>query len=261
MTCAYRVDGPQDAPPLLLLHAIATSGELWAPQLAVWSSVFRVISIDLPGHGASVESDGPTTLDGFADEVIKVLDEIGVQKVSLLGLSLGGMVAQAFALKYPERLDALILAHTGARTDRAVADVWEARIQQSMNDGFESQIGPTLERWFTRRFTNCSPVTLQWLRGIVRTTSMNGYVNAIRAIQKLDHLDRLSEICHPTLIIAGREDTAVPPAKAEAMAKQLPNCELQLIEGAAHIGNIEQPVAFTEAVAAFLLKQGLKRDK
>src|SRR5690606_2967962 len=102
--CAYRVDGPNDGPPVVLLHAIATTSSLWAAQLPVWAAAFRLISIDLPGHGNSPDQQGDLDLADYADCVCEVLDELRIGRASVVGLSLGGMIAQAFALKYPHRL-------------------------------------------------------------------------------------------------------------------------------------------------------------
>ena len=96
------MEGPEDAPPLVLLHALATCRDLWLPQMPAWATQFRVIRIDLPGHGESPLMDGAATLAGFADEVARVLDDLDIRRAALVGLSLGGMVAQAFALKFPD---------------------------------------------------------------------------------------------------------------------------------------------------------------
>lgn len=253
-TCAYRVDGNSSAPTVVLLHSIATHSEMWAPQVAIWSSVYRVVRIDLPGHGDSPEPVGEMTMESYADAVNQVLNELAAPEVSLVGLSLGGMIAQAFALKYPDKVRSLVLAHSGAKTDPAVARVWDARVEQTREEGFESQILPTLERWFTRDFYIGSPLTIAWLEGIVRRTSTEGYVSAVRAIQALNHLEMLSRLSQPVLVIAGEEDSAIPPAKAALIAKHLVNADLFTLKKAAHMGNIEQPVAFTEAVGTFLNK-------
>lgn len=252
MSCAYRIEGRADGPPVVLLHAIATNSSMWSAQIPVWASVFRLICIDLPGHGDSPEVEGELDLAGYADCVRGVLDALRIDDASLVGLSFGGMVAQAFALRYPERVRALVLAHTSARTVEAVKGIWEGRVAQFEKEGMAAQVTPTLERWFTRAFAESSPLTLAWLaRQILRTTN-KGYVSAIRAIQGLDHLDRLGAIKAPTLVVAGAADSAVPPAAAALIAEKLGDARMMVLEGAAHLGNLEKPVEFTEAVGAFL---------
>jgi len=251
-TCAYWSQGNAKSPPVVLLHAIATDSSLWAPQVQVWSSVFRVIGIDLPGHGGSADPVGVSGLEQYADNVREVLDELGVESASFVGLSFGGMVAQAFALKYPQRTRALVLAHTSARTEKAVKEIWDGRIRQFEKDGLSAQIPSTIERWFTRTFAAASPLTLQWLAGLMERTTEKGYISAIHAIQRLDHLDRLNEISADTLIIVGEEDSAVPPAAAKIIAEKMKNATFVVLEAAAHLSNLEQPVIFTETVGAFL---------
>jgi 3-oxoadipate enol-lactonase len=247
-----HVDGPIDAPAVVLLHAIATHSALWLPQVGVWSAAYRVVRIDLPGHGASDPPLQPLQMADYAAAVKDVLDDLGIERAAIVGLSLGGMVAQAFALAYPARVQALVLAHTTARTEPAVREIWQRRLEQFEQHGLEAQAAPTLERWFTRAFASASPMTLEWIAGQVRATSAAGYATAIRAIQGLDHLERLQAIAVPTLVVAGDADSAVPPAAASALADCIPGAELVVLKDAAHLGNVQQPVAFTEIVGRFL---------
>lgn len=249
---AYHVDGPSDAPALVLLHAIATSSQLWLPQLGPWSARWRVVRIDLPGHGASPPPSGSPTLAEYADQVREVLDALEIGRAALVGLSLGGMVVQAFALACPQRVAALVLAHTSAYTHAAVSELWARRLAQFEQFGLAGQVTPTLERWFTRAFAEASPLTLEWIAGQIRATSPAGYAAAIRAIQQLDHRDRLGQIAAPTLVLAGEADSAVPPATASALAGAIAGARLVVLPDTAHLGNVQQPVAFTETVASFL---------
>lgn len=250
---ASRIDGAADAPPLVLLHPIATHGGIWAPQLPAWASAFRVVRIDLPGHGASAAPAQAMVMAGYAQAVFDTLDALGIAQSALVGLSLGGMVAQAMALLQPARVRALVLAHTSARTDAPVREIWERRLEQFERHGLEAQVAPTLERWFTRAFAGACPLTLAWVAGQIRATSDAGYAAAVRAIQQLDHLDRLHELTMPTMVLAGDADAAVPPSAAAAMARRIPGAELVVLEDAAHLGNVQQPLRFTESVARFLL--------
>jgi 3-oxoadipate enol-lactonase len=249
---ACQVDGPAHAPVLVLLHALATHSEIWRPQLAAWSTAFRVVRIDLPGHGASPPPAGTMELAAYAAQVGHVLDALAIERATLVGLSLGGMVAQAMALQQPQRVQALVLAHTSARTEPAVREVWQRRLEQFERHGLQQQVEPTLERWFTRTFAAACPLTMGWVAAQIRTTSADGYATAVRAIQALDHLDRLAEIRAPALVIAGDCDAAVPPPMAAALAARLRRAELLVIDDAGHLGNVQQPLRFTEAVGRFV---------
>jgi 3-oxoadipate enol-lactonase len=248
----YQVSGPEHAPALVLLHALATHGALWRAQIPVWSTRMRVISIDLPGHGRSPHIEDALTLVDHARHVGLVLDELGIQRAALVGLSLGGMVAQSFALAYPERCLALVLAHTSARTEDAVRDLWSQRLDQAGAQGLAAQIPSILDRWFPPAFAQASPWTLGWIAQQIATTSIQGYTSAIRAIQGLDHLDRLHEIPAATLVIAGELDLAAPAAVGARIAAQIKDAGLVVLPGVAHLGNVQAPVVFSETVGAFL---------
>ncbi|MBL0422891.1 alpha/beta fold hydrolase [Ramlibacter sp. AW1] len=254
MSLACRIQGPVDAPAVVLLHAIATHGAIWQAQAAVWSRRLRVACIDLPGHGDSADPDGPLTLADYARQVADTMDAHGIADAALVGLSLGGMVAQAFALDHPASTRALVLAHTSARTDAAVRELWSARLAQAEADGLAAQVAPTLARWFTRGFAAASPLTLQGVAAQIRRTSLPGYAAAVGAIQALDHLERLPSLRVPTLVVAGARDSAVPPAVARQLAEAIPDARLLVLPDAAHLGPVEQPVVFTESVGAFLLE-------
>lgn len=249
---ACQVHGDAHAPAVVLLHSLATHSEIWRPQLAVWANTFRVICIDLPGHGASPAADEPLSLSDHAALVEQVLDTLAIQRAAIVGLSLGGMVAQAWALRSPARVRALVLAHTSAQTTPAVHEIWQQRLAQFKQHGLESQVAPTLARWFTPGFVEASPMTMDWVAQQIRATSPAGYAAAIHAIQGLDHLDRLAEIKAPTLVVAGDSDAAVPPQLASAMAARLQSAGLLVLKDAGHIGNVQQAHAFTESVGRFL---------
>jgi 3-oxoadipate enol-lactonase len=248
----HQVRGSANDQPVVLLHALATSSALWAPQLPAWSAQFRVISIDLPGHGKSALMPGVASMADYALAVRQVLDHMGVDRAAFVGLSLGGMVAQAFALAYPKRTAALVLAHTSARTYPAGWEIWARRLDQFKRDGLVAQIPSILERWFPREFAEASPMTLRSIAGQIAATHPEGYAAAIRAIQQLDHFDALKTIRAPTLVLAGELDAAAPPSVATAMAEQINGASLVVMPGVAHLGNVQQPVPFNETVGGFL---------
>ncbi len=244
--------GPKSAPAVVLLHSLATHSGLWALQVPVWSARFRVIAIDLPGHGESPLAPEGVSLADMAQAVVAVLDTLGLAKAAVVGLSLGGMVAQAMAIRHAPRVSALVVAHAGARTDAVVQAIWEQRLEQFAAGGMAHLAQPTLARWFPRDFAEDAPLTMDWMAGLIQATSAAGYVAAIRAIQHLDHLDQLPRVQVPTLVIAGLADAAVPSTVATLVAQRIPNARLHLFDGAGHIGNVQQPTAFTEVVGQFL---------
>lgn len=249
----HRVEGPENAAAVVLLHSLATDSSLWRLQLPVWSQRLRVISVDLPGHGASPALGGEPSLDDFAAALATTLDALKIKRATIVGLSLGGMVAQALALQQPDRVRSLVLAHTSAQTSPSVRDVWAMRLSALDEGDMEGQVQGTLTRWFTSEFAANAPLTLSWIAGLIRCTPPEGYAAAVRAIQRLDYLERLSQLTAPVLVVAGAQDTAAAPPLASAIAERVPNARLHVIERCAHLGNVEQALAFTERVGAFLL--------
>lgn len=248
----HSAHGPEDAPVVVLLHALATHSALWQPQLPAWASRFRVICVDLPGHGRSPVWPEVCTLREYAHALAQLLNTLGIRRAALVGLSLGGMVAQAFAIEWPERTWALVLAHTSARTEPAAQALWRTRLQQAADEGLAAQVPAILGRWFPAAFAASSPLTLRWVATQITATSAAGYAAAIRAIQQLDHLELLPLITAPTLVVAGELDMAAPPAMARLMVERLSAATLVTLPETGHIGNVQSPLAFTETAGAFL---------
>jgi 3-oxoadipate enol-lactonase len=247
-----RIDGPAGAPVVVLAHALATDLSFWDFQVAVWSRHFRVVRYDLRGHGQSAAPTGAYGFDQMVDEVTDLLDFLKVEKAAFVGLSLGGMIGQALALRAPQRLSALVLAETNARTPDALKGMWQQRIAGATSGGMETQIEGSLARWFTPDYRVKSPLTVEWITGLIRQTQPAGFIACCQAIEGLDFLDRLAGVSTPTLVVAGADDQAAPIANLQGIAAKIPGSTFVKIDNAAHLGNIEQASAFTEAVGGFL---------
>lgn len=244
--------GPRDAPAIVLLHAIATDSDLWASQIPVWSQFARILAVDLPGHGASGPRPQIDSLDQYAHALAELLASVAIADVSIVGLSFGGMIGQAFALNYPQRVRSMVLSNTSARTSAEMKEVWTRRKQDASTHGMQAQVETTIERWFTPQFREKAPLQVERVANMIRRTSYEGYAAAIEAIRGLDLLDRLSSLEMPVMVVGGRQDAAVTPQTVESIAQRLPKARTLLLDGAAHLANIEQPIAFTESVGGFL---------
>lgn len=243
--------------PLVLLHPIATSRALFRPLLPILSRQFALYLIDLPGHGDSAPLPDPEApLSHWAQALLATLDTLQLPTVTLAGVSLGGMVAQAAALAAPKRIKALVLAHTSARTPPASRDAWEQRLHAAETAGMDAQVDQTLARWFTAPFRASAPLTLDWVASMIRQTSTVGFHGAVRAIQQLDYLEGLRALEMPALVLAGDCDAAVPLEQSRVIAEQLPHGQLQVMSGAPHLSNVEQPLAFLEHVGRFVREVG-----
>lgn len=247
-----RIFGAPGATPLLLLHPIATQGDIWSLQLPVLAQGRQVIVPDLSGHGESALLADGASLGDYAHAVLRTIEPLGLGAIAVVGLSFGGMVAQAMALAEPDRIRQLVLAHCGANTPAAVAELWHQRLHAAAVEGMAGQVAPTLERWFTPVFRQQAPATCNWVGEMIANTPRDGYVAAVHAICRLDHAGQLGRLRMPTLVIGGGQDKAVPLEVSEALSRGLPQAEFIALPDAAHLGNIEQSTRFTEILRAFL---------
>jgi 3-oxoadipate enol-lactonase len=245
MTLAYRLEGPETARVLVLSSSIGTTTELWDPQLPDLLSRFRVLRYDHPGHGrSSFTSD--LTVEQMADEVLGLLDELGLGRVSWCGLSLGGMVGMALALRAPDRVDRLVLACTAAYL--GPPEGWERRAAIVRTEGLEAIADSVLARWFSPRFRNQRPEAVERFRRMLVTTPADGYAACCEAIGRWDARTRIRAITARTLVVVGAEDPATTLEHAGLIAGEIEGARIVTLAGAAHLANVEAPEAFTQAL-------------
>lgn len=250
---ACQVDGPDDAPALILNHTLATSRAMWRRQIPVFAARYRVISFDMRGHGESAAPDYPYSLEMLSEDVIGVLDGVGVERPAIyLGISIGGMVGQALGLRHPDRFQALILCSTTSRMPPDGRASLDQRIEAIRKDGIESQVQPTLERWLSADFRNRDPDTAKWVADMIRGTPIAGMIGCCHAIKGLDYAEQLDRIALPTLIIAGEKDPGTPVAASEAIRDRIKGSRLEIMPGCLHQTPIEAPDAFNRIVDRFL---------
>jgi 3-oxoadipate enol-lactonase len=249
---AYSLHGDPKRPVVVLCHALATSMDIWDYQLPLLAQRFRVLRYDLRGHGRSAAPGSSYTLEELASDVAALLDHLEIARAAFVGLSIGGMVGQVFALRYPEKLSGLVLCSTGSRTEPQAKATIEDRILKVRADGLNSQLGATLTRWFSAKFIEEAPATMAWVSDLILATSVDGYTGCARAIQNLDVTNALSEIQVKTLIVPGEFDLAFPEKISRVINQKIPNSDLVLLKGAAHLGNVEQPHLFNEILLGFL---------
>ena len=238
--------------PVVLLHSLGTDERMWGPIVPpLLADGWRVIRPDLRGHGRSGQPPGPYHLDDFADDLAAFARAIGVDAFHLVGLSLGGMVGQAFALRHPEMVRSLVLADTTSHYPPAGRAIMEERAERVGAEGMAAVASETVARWFTPEFAAAHPdVVAQYQTG-VEEMDPAGYAAAGRAVAAVAYRDRLGEIGAPALVIVGTEDQATPPEQAEELAAGIRGAEIERIPGA-HLSPVEAPEAFSEAVLRFL---------
>lgn len=248
----YELHGREGAPWLVLGHSLACSVRMWDPQIEALKGRYRILAYDTRGHGASDAPAGPYTLDMLADDLAALLKAVGATNPHFCGLSMGGMIGQTFALKYPGVLRSLVLADTTSRYPAEAAAVWAERIRTAQTKGMEPLAQPTLERWFTAPFRQNHPETVDAIRQLIVATPVAGYAGCSAALPKINTTARLKDIGVPILVIVGEQDGGTPPAMAREIHENAPGSTLVVLPQAAHLANLEQPEAFTRALDGFL---------
>jgi 3-oxoadipate enol-lactonase len=245
----YEIEG--SGPWLTMSHSLACDLHMWDPQMPVLKK-FKVLRFDTRGHGQSGAPAGDYTLEQMADDVKGLLDGLGIKQTHWAGLSMGGMIGQAFALKYPGVFQSMVLADTTSRRPPDAAKMWGDRIQTAKTKGMDALVEGTLARWFTEPYRNSRKDVMQRIGDGIRRTPVAGFTGCCHAISKVDYLDRLKEIKVPALVMVGEHDHGTPPEAARIIQQNLPGSELKIIPSAAHLSNIEQADEFNKAMTGFL---------
>jgi 3-oxoadipate enol-lactonase len=248
----YSIEG--SGPWITLSHSLACDSTMWAPQTAALKERFTVLRFDTRGHGGSSAPDRPYTLDELVADVKSLYDHLGIRRSHWMGLSMGGMIGQCFALAHPGVFQSMILADTTSRRPPNAAQMWGERIEIAKTQGMGALVEGTLSRWFTDPFRAAHPEVMQRIGAIIAATPAAGYAGCGAAISAIDVTDRLKEIQCPTLVIVGEDDPGTPVAAAQAIHANLPGSRLVVLPQASHLSNIEQDGAYNRAMLDFLAR-------
>jgi 3-oxoadipate enol-lactonase / 4-carboxymuconolactone decarboxylase len=244
----YEIAGPADGPVVVLAGSLGSDLRMWDPQVEpLVAAGFRVVRYDQRGHGRSPAPPGPYTLAELGEDLVALLDRLALPRVSLVGLSLGGMTGMWLAQHHPERLDRLVLSCTSA--ELGPAEMWIERARAAREDGLEDLADAAVDRWLTDA---AAPGLAAGLREMFTDQDSEGYASCCTAIQTMSIVDMLATIAVPTLVIAGAQDNATPPDHARRIATHIPGARLEIVDGAAHLGNVERPDEFTALILSHL---------
>lgn len=239
---------------LILLHGYPFNSSMWIEQVEALRASVRVITPDLRGLGRSTLSSGPVTMEEMAKDTAELMDQLEIERAIVGGLSMGGYVALAFSRLFPERVRALILADTRAQADTEEGRrTREEQALKALTEGMNPIADAMLPKLLSQATLSKQPEIAARVRGMMTSTNPAGAAAAQRAMAvRQDHTDFIRQIAAPTLIIVGREDPITPLKDAELMHERIPDARLRVIEGAAHVSNIERPEEFNQAVKEFL---------
>jgi 3-oxoadipate enol-lactonase len=241
----HRLDGDERAPVLVLLGSLGTTLDVWEPQLVGFARRFRVLRLDLPGHGRSPLPPSPLGIDDLARSGLAVLDDLGLRRVSFCGLSLGGAVGLRLSTLAPERVERLVLCCTAAKF--GTPQRWIDRAEIVRREGLETIADRIMRLWFTPA---ADPSTVARHRAMLVSTPPDGYARCCDVLRDLDLRDAVSAVRVPTLVVAGAEDPAVAPEETELL-RRIPGSRFVSIAHAAHLASAERPQAFERAVLSF----------
>ncbi|MES2496570.1 MAG: 3-oxoadipate enol-lactonase [Pseudomonadota bacterium] len=246
---AWRMDGADGAPVLLLSNSLGTAMDMWLPQLPALTARFRVLRYDQRGHGASDAPAGAYSLDRLGRDVVELLDALGLDKVDFCGLSLGGMTGQWLGVHAPERFNRIVLANTAAYMGPPAG--WQGRIGVVLDKGMSAIAAAVLDRWFTPEFLAGSPEAVASVGAFINATNPVGYAGCCAAIRDMDMRPVIGLIRNPVLVIIGGRDPATPPAQGQEIVDAIAGAKGVTFD-AAHLSNVEQPEKFAAALLEFL---------
>jgi 3-oxoadipate enol-lactonase len=234
----HTVDGPDDAEPVVFANSLGTTLAMWRPQVEAFNDRFRLVRHDTRGHGRSPIGRPGFGIDDLADDIRDLLDHLHLERAHLVGVSLGGATAAAFAARHPDRTARLALICTAARIGTPA--YWTQRQQQVRRAGMPWLAEGAMGRWFTDRFREDRPETVERFRDEFARCDPTGYTACCAAISAMDLHPKLGKIAAPTLVAYADLDEVVTAADAEALQAGIPDARLAEIKGAKHLAPTER---------------------
>ena len=248
----YRVDGPDDGPPVVFANSLGTDMRLWDPILPLLPESLRLIRFDKRGHGLSTCPPSPYSMGALVTDAEQLLDHLGVKDCVFVGLSIGGMIAQGLAVKRLDLVRAMVLSNTAAKI--GTPELWDARIADVKSGGIEILADAVMERWFSAEF-RARPELELW-RNMLTRQEDHGYMGCSAAISGTDFYTTTSGLRLPTLGIAGSEDGSTPPDLVRETVDLIPGSSFHLIRKAGHLPCVEQPEEYARVLVDFLRQLG-----
>ncbi len=242
----HQITGERGAPPLLLLNSLGGTLAMWERQVPALAERFLVVRCDTRGHGESPVPPGPYVIDDLVDDTVALLDNLGIGRAHVAGLSLGGMVAMRLAAREPERVERLALLCTSAQL--GPPETWAQRAATVRAKGTGAVADVVVSRWLTETRRTADPQTTEYLREMIASTPSDGYAACCDAVREMDLRDQLPTITAPTLVIAGTDDLSTPPVHLQTIAAGIPAARLIELADCAHMATIDQADAVTTAL-------------
>jgi 3-oxoadipate enol-lactonase len=257
VTCelSYELTGSPDAPVVVLSSSLGTDRSMWDPQLPALAERFRVLSYDLRGHGASPVPPGPYSISDLGEDLVALLDRLGLARASLCGVSIGGMLSIWTAAHQPDRVERMVVCCSSAFIDPTGS--YRERAAAVRERGIEPLADAALERWLTDAFRAEHPAVAAHMREVLVSLAPEGYAGCCEALAGMDLRGDLASVQTPTLVISGADDPATPPEHGRMIADGIPSSRFQVLSGARHLASLEQSGPVTELILRHLTEKEL----
>jgi 3-oxoadipate enol-lactonase len=256
----YDLTGPESGPVVCITHSLSSDGGSWAEQVpALLQAGFRVLRLDMRGHGGSDPVAGDYTMQALADDVATVLEALAIPRVHYIGLSIGGMIGQAFAINHGAKLISAMWCDTLPASPSDAAAMWDERMNTVRRaNSLEPLADGTMERWFTDAFKPRNPGRWRQIRDTVAATTPVGFLGCSAAIMNFDFTGPLPSLRIPVLVVCGAEDPGTPAAENRRLASLVPGARYEEIAGMRHFPNVEAPDSFNRIMIGWLEQQRQK---
>jgi 3-oxoadipate enol-lactonase len=255
------INGPPGTPVVVFINSLGTDFRIWRDVIVRLVGQATILTYDKRGHGLTDIGAKPYTIDLLADDLAALIDHLGHRRVTLVGLSVGGLIAQRLARLRPDLVEALVLCNSSARSGSA--DMWAQRIAAIEAGGIEAVADSILVRWFTEKFRDPANAELVGYRNMLVRQPQAGYLGTCMTLRDTDLRSDAAAIAVPTLCVAGDQDGSTPPDVVLALAKSIPGARYELIKDCGHIPCVEQPAMLTEILRAFfeLVKSDARQQR
>ena len=250
----YELAGPQDAPAVVLIHGLGLTSETWDDYVPRLAQNYRVLTYDLTGHGKSAAPVAPPSLTLFADQLRELMDELAIDRASILGFSLGGMINRRLAMDHPERVSSLVIMNSPHDRGEEAQKLVEQRALDTQAGGPGATLDATIERWFTEEFRHNRPDVIERIRNGVLANEHDVYAQCrwVLANGVRELINPEPPITHPTLIMTCENDSGSTPHMSHQIAREISGSETIIVDHLQHMGLVERADLFLEPILAFL---------
>ena len=254
---AYDIAGPSDAPAIILIHGLGLTRQTWADFIPDLSAEFQVISYDLCGHGQSALPKATASLAVLSSQLHELVAHLKIPSAHLVGFSLGGMINRRFAMDYPDKVASLVILNSPHERGDEAQKLVEQRAKDTKDGGAKATIEATLQRWFTKHFTDTNHEKTDWVRQTVLANHPANYAahRFVLANGVLELIRPEPPLSHPCLVMTCENDSGSTVAMSQAIASEIAGATCQIVPDLQHLGLLEQPQSFIGPILSFLAKQ------